>query len=260
MGRVSGKVAIVTGGAAGIGEAIAERFVGEGATVILTDIRAPEGQATADRIGASFFHQNVANEESWAELMAHVEANHKTLDILVNNAGIGDASSGASPEDTSLAEWQRINSVNAGGVYLGCKAAIPFMQQSGGGSIVNLSSIAALVATPFLTAYGASKAAVRQLTQSVAAHCAQNGYNIRCNSVHPGQIYTPMHDTLLSDIAGRAGVAKEDIAEAFKQKIPLGYFGKPIDIAHAVLYLASDEASYVTGIKLVIDGGMTSAA
>jgi len=260
MGRVSGKVAIVTGGASGIGEAIAERLVGEGAELILTDIREAEGQATADRLGASFFRQDVADENNWADLIAYTKANHSALDILVNNAGIGDAVSGASPEDTPLAEWQRINSVNACGVYMGCKTAIPVMQSSGGGSIINMSSIAALVATPFLTAYGASKAAVRQLTMSVAAHCAQNGYNIRCNSVHPGQISTPMLETLLSDIADREGVTKDDIAEAFKQKIPLGHFGKPVDIANAVLYLASDEASYVTGTKLLVDGGMYNAA
>lgn len=260
MDRVIGKVAIVTGGAAGIGEAIAERLLAEGAKVILTDIREKEGAETASRLDAEFFHQDVAKEDQWGMLVNHVTATYGKLDILVNNAGVGDAASGASPEDTSFGEWQRINGINAGGVFLGCRAAIPAMQNVDGGSIVNMSSVAALVATPFLTAYGASKASVAQLTKSVAAHCAQNNHNIRCNSVHPGQIYTPMHDTLLADVAKSAGVSKEEITNAFKQKIPLGYFGDPADIAHAVLYLASDEARYVTGIELIVDGGMTGAA
>jgi len=251
---------IVTGGASGIGEAIVERLSGEGAKVILTDIRKKEGKATAKNLDVEFFHQDVADEDGWTELVRHVEDNYHQLDILVNNAGVGDAVSAASPEDTSLSEWQRINNINAGGIFMGCKASIPAMHRAGGGSIVNMSSIAALVATPFLTAYGASKASVRQFTQSVAAHCAQKGYNIRCNSVHPGQIQTPMLDGLLSDIASREGIDKEYIAAEFKKKIPLGYFGLPIDIAHAVLFLASDESRYVTGIKVIVDGGMSGAS
>ena len=147
-------------------------------------------------------------------------------------------------------------SVNTDGVFLGCKYAIPAIRDSGGGAIINMSSIAALVSTPFLTAYGASKAAVAQLTKSVAIHCAEKGYRIRCNSVHPGQVSTPMHDSLLSDVARAAEMSVEQVREMFLSKIPLGEFGTPEDIAEGVLYLASDAGKHVTGQELVIDGGM----
>ncbi|RMF07908.1 MAG: SDR family oxidoreductase, partial [Alphaproteobacteria bacterium] len=144
-------------------------------------------------------------------------------------------------------------------VFLGCRAAIPAIKRAGGGSIINMSSIAALVATPFLTAYGASKASVRQLTMSVAMHCAQTGTRIRCNSVHPGQIRTPMHDALIREVAAKQGISQDEASAAFLSRIPMGEYGEPDDIAYAVLYLASDESKHVTGAQLVVDGGMQIA-
>ncbi len=179
--------------------------------------------------------------------------------MLVNNAGIGENSAANDPESTALDDFSRIYSVNAGGVFLGCKHAIPAMRESGGGSIINMSSIAALVATPFLTSYGASKAAVRQLTMSVAAHCAARGDRIRCNSVHPGQIMTPMLEGLFSDVADAHGQSAEFMRSEFLKQIPLGEFGEPDDVAYQVLFLASDESKHVTGTRMLVDGGMLSA-
>lgn len=256
MGRVAGKTAIVTGAASGLGRATAAMLVHEGASVTITDINREGGQEAAAEIGARFISQDVTDEAGWGALMAEVSGQGGGLDILVNNAGIGEGLGASDPEATTLEDWNRVMTVNAGGVFLGCKHAIPVMRDSGGGAIVNLSSVAALVATPFITAYGASKAAVRQLTMSVALHYAQRGYGIRCNSIHPGQIRTPMHDGLCDDIATQAGVSADDIRAELLKKIPLGEFGQADDVAHAVLYLASDDARHVTGEQLVVDGGM----
>ncbi|MFZ5609842.1 MAG: glucose 1-dehydrogenase [Pseudomonadota bacterium] len=259
MGRVSGKIAIVTGAASGIGKAIAGLLAREGADVVMTDLDARAGRAAAETMGAIFMPQDVTDEARWQEVVAKVERRFGALHILVNNAGIGDAQGGVSPEDTSLADWRRVQEVNVEGVFLGCKAAIPAMRRASGGSIVNMSSIAALVATPFITAYGASKAAVRQLTMSVALHCAQTGSRIRCNSVHPGQVLTPMLEGLFHAHGESEGIGFEAAKAAFRARIPLGEFAVPEDIAHGVLYLASDEARHVTGAQLVIDGGMRIA-
>ena len=256
MGRVEGKVAIVTGGASGLGAAAAALLAREGARVTITDIDKAAGDDLASRLGLEFVCHDVTDEAGWATLIARTVAARGRLDVLVNNAGIGAAAGGTDPETTSLVDWNRVLAVNAGGVFLGCKHAIPALRQSGGGSIINLSSIAALVATPFITAYGASKAAVRQLTMSVAMHCAERGYRIRCNSIHPGQIRTPMLEGLFRDVAAAAHAEPEAIKGEFLQKIPLGEFGEPDDVAYAVLYLASDESKHVTGAQLVIDGGM----
>ncbi len=254
--RVPGKVAIVTGGAAGLGASIACRLVGDGAQVVITDIQTERGRATAKEIGAEFLEQDVGDEAQWLSLIDAVERRFGGLHILVNNAGIAEAGAAADPETTLPEDWRCVMRTNAESVFLGCRAAIPAMRRSSGGSIVNMSSIAALVGTPFLTAYGASKAAVRQLTMSVALHCAQKGYGIRCNSVHPGQIRTPMHDALLKDTASAADAPLLAVEAEFRSRIPLGVFGVPDDIANAVLYLASDESRHVTGAKLVVDGGM----
>lgn len=255
MGRVEGKSAIVTGGAAGLGKAIAAMLIREGADVLITDIN-PDGAQVAGALGCAFMQQDVASEESWHEVVSYAEATFKKADILVNNAGVGDGLDAVSPENTTLAEWQRINRVNTEGVFLGCRAIIPAMKRAGGGSIVNMSSLAALVATPFLTAYGASKAAVRQLTMSVALHCAREGYRIRCNSVHPGQIKTDMFDGLLKQFSKEAGISFEEMEKEWTARVPIAELGEPNDIAYGVLYLASDEAKHVTGSQLVIDGGI----
>jgi len=256
MARVKGRIAIVTGGASGLGRATAARLVEEGALVTITDVNHDAGARAGDEIGAAFTPQDVTDETRWAALIAQVSERYGGLDILVNNAGIGDGMGTTTPETTTLELWRRVMAVNLDGVFLGCKHAIPVMARSGGGSIVNLSSIAALVATPFLTAYGVSKAGVRQLTMSVALHCAQAGYKVRCNSVHPGQIVTPMYETGIRDVAAGLGAPLKAVKAEFLKKIPLGEFGQPEDIANAVLYLASDEAKHVTGAQLVVDGGM----
>jgi len=255
MGRVQGKVAIVTGGATGLGRAIAAMLVKEGADVLMTDIQ-PSGVATAHDIGCAFMQQDVADEKCWEDVIAAAEEKFGKIDILVNNAGVIDDLETVSPENTTLADWQRINRINTEGVFLGCRAVIPAMRRAGGGSIINMSSLAALVGTPFLTAYGASKAAVRQLTMSVALHCAEAGYGIRCNSVHPGQIKTDMFKALLDHFSKMANVPFDEMEKEWASKVPLAELGEPDDIAYGVLYLASDEAKHVTGTKLVIDGGI----
>jgi NAD(P)-dependent dehydrogenase (short-subunit alcohol dehydrogenase family) len=259
MARVAGKTAIVTGGASGLGKAIAHLLAAEGARVLVTDVQEALGQTVASEIGGVFLLQDVSEEKRWNEVVAEAERRFGALNILVNNAGVGDGLEAASPEDTPLEAWRRINRINGEGVFLGCKAAIPAMRRAGGGSIVNMSSIAALVGTPFLTAYGASKAAVRQLTMSVALHCAQDGSRIRCNSVHPGQIRTPMLEHLFKAAARQSNASQQDVEALFRSRIPMGEFGAPEDIAYGVLYLASDESRYVTGAQLMIDGGMQVA-
>lgn len=257
MNRCKGKLALVTGAASGIGRACAQQLRDEGAKVVLSDINVDAGRATADTMGATFLEHDVASEASWQLVMDSV-ADHGKLQVLVNNAGIGETSAASNPETTSLDSWQQTFAVNATGVFLGCKYGIPLMRSDcgPGGSIINMSSIAALVATPFITAYGASKAAVYQLTRSVALHCATAGYHLRCNSVHPGQIQTPMLESLFSDAAKAAGVDVETVRNEFRSRVPMGEFGEVSDIANAVVYLASDESKHVTGAKFVIDGGM----
>jgi len=259
MDRVKDKIAIVTGAASGLGREIATLLAEEGARVTLTDINEAQGRDVAQALsnGARFVRQDVTDEEGWAALVEDTAGTYGGLDILVNNAGVALQNVPQDPVNARLEDWRRTQQVNVEGVFLGCKHAIPAMQASGGGSIVNMSSVAALVATPFITAYGASKAAVRQLTKSIALHCAQNRSGVRCNSVHPGQILTPMLEGLFEDASKQSGAPLEAVRAAFLEKIPIGEFGEPRDIANAVLYLASDEARHVTGAKLVVDGGIT---
>lgn len=257
MGRVQDKAALITGGAAGLGEAAAELLSREGAKVVITDIDEDKGEQTAKRLGCVFMKHDVSSEADWQRVIAATIVELGGLNVLVNNAGTAGGSEPADPEHTTLESWTRITTVNLNGVFLGCKHAIPAMRDSGGGAIINLSSVAALVATPFLTAYGASKAGVMQLTKSVALYCAQNGDKIRCNSVHPGQIATPMLQGLWSRISEEAGISTEEARAAFLAKIPIGEFAEAEDIAAAVLYLASEESKHVTGTQLVVDGGMT---
>ncbi len=256
MGRLSGKIAIITGGAQGLGEGIATVFAREGATIIITDLNDKEGQATAKKLGGHFRRQDVSVEAAWESLLADVEREFGGIDVLVNNAGIGNTGRAQDPEHTTLEDWQRIHRVNSEGVFLGCKHVIPAMRRRGGGSIVNLSSIAALVPTPFITPYGAAKAGVLHLTRSVALYCAETKSGIRCNAIHPGQIRTPMHDILVRQIAEREGLEESLVRGEFLKKIPMGEFGSAEDIGHAALYLACDESKHVTGISLVVDGGM----
>ncbi len=259
MGRVQDKIAIVTGGASGLGKATAALLAREGARVTITDINEPAGEKTADEIGAKFLPHDVADEQAWRDVIRATTREFGGLGVLVNNAGIGESNAANDPEATSLEDFSRVFAVNAGGVFLGCKYAIPAMRESGGGSIINMSSVAALVATPFLTSYGASKAGVRQLTMSVAAHCAGLGDRIRCNSVHPGQIMTPMLKGLFADVAAAQGQSVEFMQAEFLKQIPMGEFGEAQDVANMVLFLASDESRHVTGTQMLVDGGMLSA-
>jgi len=254
-GRVEGKVAIVTGGASGIGAETARRLAAEGALVTLTDVNAEGGKAVAGQIGgaAAFLLHDVSDEAQWRRVIEDVQQRHGALHVLVNNAGIVVQ---ATIEDTTLEQWQRIQRVNSDGVFLGCKHAIPAMRRSGGGSIVNISSLAGLRGTPIYAAYSASKGAVRSLTKTVAVHCRDRGDPIRCNSIHPGGVNTPMVHAVMKQGAGIDLAAMQDSREVTTQ---MG-LGQPEDIANLVVYLASDESRYVNGAEIAIDGGAAASA
>jgi 3(or 17)beta-hydroxysteroid dehydrogenase len=251
------KVALVTGGGSGLGAAIARALVREGATVMVTDIRPDAGQRVADELHCRYLQQDVADEQQWQAIVENVERECGGLHVLVNNAGIEGPFDAADPETTHLADWQRIQRVNVEGVFLGCRAAIPVIRRSGGGSIVNVSSVAALGATPGFVAYGASKAAMHHFTKSVALYCATNGSKIRCNSVHPGVVMTPMLRRICEDMGRRRGISAEQVVEEFRARIPLGEFVEPEDVANAVLFLASDTSRRITGMTFIVDGGST---
>lgn len=255
MGRLENKVAVITGAAAGIGLATSRRFVEEGAFVLMTDINSAAGETAAKEFGAKarFLSHDVTKEADWQKVVSTAVADVNGIDILVNNAGILAVGERQTIEDTDLAHWQAIQKVNVEGVFLGCQAAVKAMKKRGG-SIVNISSVAAIIGTPTLAAYGASKAAVRQLTKTVAIHCANKGYGIRCNSVHPEPVRTNMGDELMGMYGGdiQAGW------EALPARVPLKTPSEPVDIANSILFLASDEARHITGAELVVDGGMTA--
>lgn len=251
MGRVEGKVALVTGGASGLGEAIARCLAAEGATVIVADLDEP-----AER-HAEFVRVDVSDEAQWIAAMAQLKSRFAGLNIAVNCAGTNVARS--FPTETTLADWRRVMSVNLDGVFLGTKHALAWMRASEpvNGSIVNISSMLGLVAMPDIAAYCASKGGVHLYSKSVALSCAEQRVNVRVNSVHPGFIDTP----LLRKAMERFGDRDGDLAQARRQYDalqPLGHIGEPDDVAWGVLYLASDESKFVTGSELVIDGGYTA--
>lgn len=256
MGRVEGKVALVTGGGRGLGKASAIMLAREGARVAISDRKeegADEVVAEITKLGgqAVFIQQDVAKEEDWKRTIDEVLQRFGRIDILVNNAGVG---AGKNIEDLTLADWRWVMSVNLDGVFLGTKYAIAVMKKSGGGSIINMSSIEGMVGDRRLAAYDASKGGVRILTKSAALHCAKAGYNIRVNSLHPGFIDTPMVTGFVKAQGGDPGSARK----ALELLHPLGHLGEPDDVAYAVLYLASDESKFATGSELVIDGGFTA--
>jgi 3(or 17)beta-hydroxysteroid dehydrogenase len=257
MGQLNNKTALVTGGASGLGAAISRRLAAEGAMVVITDIQQSLGENLATELAGAFIKQDVTSETDWTEVIRRVEYEYGALHILVNNAGITGRMVNVTPENTTLADWRKIHQINVEGVVLGCRAAIPVLRRSGGGTIINMSSIAALMSMPEGMAYGASKAEVAHITKSVALYCARDGSKIRCNSVHPGNVLTPMLQKAMDEIASRRGVPYEKIVEEFKAENPQGEFLDPADVANAVLFLASDAARYITGIKLVVDGGAT---
>ena len=248
MGRLDGKVAIISGGAKGQGAEEARLFAQEGAKVIIGDILDREGMQIESEIAeqggeAKFVHLDVSSEEDWLRTVDLSMSEYGRLDILVNNAGILLMKG---LEETSGQEWDNIQNINSKGVFLGSKTVIPAMRESGGGSIVNISSIAGLIGSKF-TAYGASKGLVRTLTKSVAVNHGHEG--IRCNSVHPGIIETDMVSEMIGSQEGR---------EYQLNRTPLKVIATSRDVALGVLYLASDESRYVTGSELVIDGGITA--
>ena len=258
MSRLLNKTILVTGAASGIGAEIARLFAQEGAFVILCDIDDNQGQQIANELGdkAIFFHLNVAEEKEWQTLTKLILEKYHHTDVLINNAGIiglGSHFGPQNPEECSLEDWHHIHAVNLDGVFLGCKYAIKMMKPLKKGSIINVSSRSGLVGIPAACAYASSKAAVRNHTKSVALYLAQKDYQIRCNSLHPAAILTPMWLPIL-------GEDKETAVKNISSQIPLKHMGKPMDVAQAALYLASDESSYVTGIELTIDGGILAGS
>jgi NAD(P)-dependent dehydrogenase (short-subunit alcohol dehydrogenase family) len=254
MVRLSGKVAIVTGGASGIGEATVRLFAAEGAKVVIADLAKGAGEALAQVLGAEvrFFEIDVTDEKAWQALIAFTQKTFGKLNILINNAGI---SYRADVEETDMEIWDRTIAVNQTGVFLGIKHAMLAMKDSKEPcSIVNTSSIEGLVAESAFFAYCASKAAVALMTRAAALSCGEKRYPIRVNSVHPGYIMSPM----AHEDARQAGLTVEEYLRDFIAKHPIGRLGEPIDIAQGMLYLASDESKFVTGTQLAIDGGYTA--
>jgi 3(or 17)beta-hydroxysteroid dehydrogenase len=245
-GRLQGKTAVVTGAASGIGAAIAELFALEGANVVSTDVdsaglEAKVAALAGDAARHSHHVHDVSNEADWVRVLDAVVASHGRLDVLVNNAGI--AAEGAI-EDVTLDSWRQVMAINLDGTFLGCKHAVQRMKLAGGGIIVNVSSVGALKASLTGPAYGASKAAVLNLSRTVALSCARRGLAIRCNSLHPGLTRTPM-----------MARASPDMIARLQAGIPMGRLAEPADIARAAVFLASEDSSYVTGTSLVVDGG-----
>ena len=260
MGRLQGKVALVTGAARGIGLGIAEAFVREGARTVLSDIRDAEGVAEAARLGAraEYLPLDVRSEAHWQAVMADITGRLGALDILVNNAGITGFEEGHQPHDPenlSLDAWRAVLATNLEGTVLGCKHAIRAMRPAGRGSIINISSRSGLVGIPAAAAYAASKAAVRNHTKTVALYCAEQGLGIRCNSVHPAAILTPMWEAMLGTGPDRPAREAEMVRDT-----PLRRFGTVAEVASLVVYLASDESGYTTGAEFVLDGGLLAGS
>lgn len=258
MPRLTGKTALVTGAARGIGAAIARAFADEGAQVIVTDIDTAAGQTTATALGATFAPLDVASETAWAAIAKQFP----TLDVVVNNAGITgfegpfeDEPPHHDPENAQLSDWRSVHAVNLDGTFLGCRYAIRAMRAKGSGSIINISSRSGLVGIPMAAAYASSKAAVRNHTKTVALYCAGQGLNIRCNSIHPAAIMTPMWEPMLGN-----GPDRNDRAAAMVADTPMQRFGQPEEVAAIAVLLASDEAAYMTGTELTVDGGILAGS
>lgn len=258
--RLEGKVALVTGAAKGIGESIARHFAAEGAFVYVTDIDQENGQYVTASIGSSanFSLLDVRDEHAWEALTTQIVNEHGRLDIVVNNAGITGFEDGFvqhDPEHATLDAWRKVHETNLDGVFLGCKYAIRAMRSTGQGAIINISSRSGIVGIPTAAAYASSKAAVRNHTKSVALYCAQQNLQVRCNSIHPAAILTPMWEPMLGD-----GPEREANMAAFVQDTPLRRFGLPEEVAVVAVMLASDESGYLTGTEINIDGGILAGS
>lgn len=252
--RMTGKFCVVTGAARGIGKAIASAFVDEGATVLLTD-RDPETlMAAGEELGCDTLILDVEKEADWERLAAL----HPVADVVVNNAGVTGFENGIGPHDpehASLEDWRAVHRVNLDGTFLGCRYAIKAMKAKGAGSIINISSRSGLVGIPGAAAYASSKAAIRNHSKSVALYCAQQGWQIRCNSIHPAAIMTPMWEPMLGQ-----GDEREASEKALVRDTPLQRFGKDSEVAAIAVLLGSDEAGYITGSELNIDGGILAGS
>ena len=254
MPRLTGKTCLVTGAARGIGLAICEAFLREGATTVLTDIDIDSGKAAASALGCEFSPLDVRQEAQWNTL---AEA-YPVIDVLVNNAGITGFETSPGPHDpehSSLADWRAVHAVNTDGTFLGCRYALKAMKTRGSGSIINLSSRSGVVGIPGAAAYAASKAAIRNHTKSVALYAAQQGWTIRCNSVQPAAILTPMWEALIGEGPDRDERMAEMVADT-----PLKRFGTVAEVAALCVYLASDESAYMTGSELTLDGGLLAGS
>lgn len=254
MHKLTNKICVVTGAARGIGRAIAARFHAEGARVILTDIDEEGGAAAAAEIGCRFIALDVREEADWARLAEAVPV----IDVMVNNAGVTGFEQGMvahDPEHATLADWRAVHHVNLYGTFLGCRYAIGAMKAQGSGSIINISSRSGLVGIPLAAAYASSKAAIRNHSKSVALYCAQQGWAIRCNSIHPAAILTPMWESMIGD-----GPDREARMAALVADTPLKRFGTSDEVATVAVMLASDEATYITGTEVNIDGGLLAGS
>ncbi|HCP01362.1 MAG: 3-beta hydroxysteroid dehydrogenase [Alphaproteobacteria bacterium] len=251
MERVSGKIALVTGGASGIGRASAIMLAREGARVAVSDINLDGAREVAAEIGdnAVAIVHDVTDETAWTMSLETVVAAFGGLQVLVNCAG---AAISGTVEETSLEDWRDLHKLDLDSVFLGCKHAISYIAGSGGGSIVNISSVSGIIAGHNLAAYNSAKAGVRHLTKSVALHCARQANNVRCNSVHPAFVDTPILDSILKRDTREEGL------DRLAAQIPLGIIGVPEDVAYAVVYLSSDESRFMTGSELVLDGGISA--
>lgn len=252
-GRLAGKTALITGGASGIGAAAARRFVEEGARVLLGDLQVEKGRAVAEALGADagFIELNVTREDHWAAAAAEAQRRFGGLTTLFNSAGISEP---AHIETETLEHFRRTLAINTEGSFLACRAAVRLMKGGRGGSIINVSSTMGARGGDFLVAYAASKGAVRMITRAVALHCARAGYDIRCNAILPGAIHTEMVDRYVA--AGEAqGATREQVLGGFAAQHPMNRLGTPVEAADAVVFLASDESSFITGVDLPVDGG-----
>ena len=250
MGRLEGKTALVTGAASGIGLQTSIRLAEEGARVMMTDINLEEGIQQAEKLGANatFLKLDITEEEEWISVLDETVKRFDRLDILVNSAGMVLI---ADVEQITLEDWRKVHAVNLDGTFLGCKHGVRVMKEFGAGSIINLSSVSGMIGGFNLAAYNSSKGAVRMLTKSVALHCARADYGIRCNSIHPTFIETPMLESMIRDSPD-----PEKARQTLVRQVPLRRIGNPDDVANMIVYLASDESTFVTGTEMVIDGGV----